>query len=69
MATAAASTFAPVPDLDSEALDFRAAAELFAPAWRLAPSELSSLGLTTRHANRTVPAMGGVLHLLASKQR
>lgn len=51
----------PLPDLDSEAIDFRAASELFAPLRRLTARDLAVLGLTTRHGGKTVPTVGGVL--------
>ena len=51
----------PVPELNSEALDFRAASELFAPIRRLVPSALHSLRLTTKHQGREVPTVGGLL--------
>jgi ATP-dependent DNA helicase RecG len=51
----------PIPELNSEALDFRAASELFAPIRRLLPSALHSLRLTTKHQGREVPTVGGLL--------
>ena len=51
----------PVVDLDSEAVDFRVASELFAGRRRLRRSDLASLGLTTSHQGRVVPTVGGVL--------
>jgi predicted HTH transcriptional regulator len=57
----------PLPELDSEALDFRAASELFAPVRRLKRSDLETLRLVARHQGRTVPTVGGVL--LFGKER
>jgi predicted HTH transcriptional regulator len=57
----------PIPDLDSEALDFRAASELFAPVRKLAPSAFRSLRVTTEHQGREVPTVGGFL-LFAKKR-
>jgi predicted HTH transcriptional regulator len=37
----------PLPDLNSEAIDFRAASEYFAPLRKLTPNELQSLKVTT----------------------
>jgi predicted HTH transcriptional regulator len=51
----------PLADLNSEAIDFRAASELFAPIRKIAARDLSVLGLVTRHAGRTVPTVGGIL--------
>ncbi len=51
----------PIPDLNSEALDFRAASELFAPVRKLAPSAFRNLRVTTEHHGREVPTVGGFL--------
>jgi len=51
----------PLTDLDSEAIDFRAASELFAPRRRLTRRDLHVLGLMVRSGGRTVPTVGGVL--------
>lgn len=51
----------PLPGLDTEALDFRAAAECFAQVRELRKSDLESLQLVTRHQGRQVPTVGGVL--------
>jgi ATP-dependent DNA helicase RecG len=50
-----------VPDLDSEAIDFRAASESFAAVRRLKRIDLESLRLVTSHQGRKVPTVGGVL--------
>ncbi len=51
----------PLPDLDSEALDFRAASELFAPVRQLARRHLETLRLVTDYQGRKVPTVGGLL--------
>jgi ATP-dependent DNA helicase RecG len=51
----------PLPELDSEAIDFRAASESFAPARVLKRGDLGTLRLLTRHQGRNVPTVGGVL--------
>jgi predicted HTH transcriptional regulator len=51
----------PVPDLDSEAIDFRAASESFRPVRTLRNRDLETLRLLTDHQGRKVPTVGGVL--------
>lgn len=51
----------PMPELYSEAIDFRAASESFADRRRLARKDLETLRITTRHQGRVVPTVGGVL--------
>ena len=51
----------PMPDLDSEALDFRAASESFAPVRKLATRDLATLRLLTDYHGRMVPTVGGIL--------
>ena len=51
----------PLPALDSEAIDFRAASESFAPARTLARRDLQTLRLITPHQGRLVPTVGGIL--------
>ena len=51
----------PLPDLDSEAIDFRVASESFAPVRKLKRGDLATLRLTTRHQGRIVPTIGGLL--------
>jgi ATP-dependent DNA helicase RecG len=51
----------PMPDLNSEAIDFRAASEFFKPIRKLTPHGLQSLKLTTSYQGRIVPTIGGVL--------
>jgi predicted HTH transcriptional regulator len=50
-----------VPDLKSEAIDFRAASEFFAPYRQLTPQAWSTLRVTTEHQGRQVPTIGGLL--------
>ena len=51
----------PMPDLDSEVLDFRAASESFAPVRRIGRRDLEILRLVTDYHGRKVPTVGGVL--------
>jgi predicted HTH transcriptional regulator len=51
----------PIPGLDSEALDFRAASESFAPVRKLARRDLETLRLVTDHQGRKTPTVGGIL--------
>jgi len=51
----------PMPALDSEALDFRAASESFAAFRKLARRDLETLRLLTDHQGRKVPTVGGML--------
>ncbi len=51
----------PIPELNSEALDFRAASELFAAIRKLAPSAFRNLRVTAKHQGREVPTVGGLL--------
>ncbi len=57
----------PVPSMNSEALDFRVASELFARFRKLVAGDMESLRLVTRHQRRLVPTHGGML--LFGKQR
>ncbi len=50
-----------VPDLDPEALDFRAASESFALVRRLKRTDFETLRLVTKHQGRLVPTTGGML--------
>ena len=50
-----------LPDLNSEAVDFPVAAELFAPIRKLKPADLSTLAIIKRHQNRDVPTVGGMI--------
>jgi predicted HTH transcriptional regulator len=51
----------PMPDLNSEAIDFRVASEYFKPIRKLTPHGLQSLKLTAGYQGRMVPTVGGVL--------
>ncbi len=50
-----------MPELGIEAIDFRAAAEAFAPVRRLGRRDLETLRLTTAHQGRKVPTAGGII--------
>ena len=50
-----------MPGLDSEAIDFRAASESFAPIRRLSRRELQTLRLVTEYQGHQVPTAGGLL--------
>lgn len=50
-----------LPDLDSEAVDFRAASESFRPFRRLTRADLETLHMVTPHQGRVVPTVGGLL--------
>lgn len=51
----------PIPELDSEAVDFRAASESFAGVRKLRREDLETLRLVTQYQGRTVPSVGGIL--------
>jgi predicted HTH transcriptional regulator len=51
----------PIPDLYSEALDFRAASELFAPIRKLTSAAFHTLRLTVKYQGREVVTVGGLL--------
>ncbi|MDP2955490.1 MAG: helix-turn-helix domain-containing protein, partial [Longimicrobiales bacterium] len=59
----------PMPDLDSEALDFRAASESFAPVRTLARRDLLTLRLVTEYQGRNVPTVGGMLLFGRDRER
>lgn len=50
-----------LPELNSEALDFRLASECFAPVRKLTRAHLRTLHLLVTHQRRDVPTVGGVL--------
>lgn len=56
-------------ELDSEALDFRAASELFAPTRRLAHRDLTVLGLAMKHRGSLRPTVGGILQFGKERER
>ncbi|WP_420462860.1 ATP-binding protein [Candidatus Palauibacter sp.] len=51
----------PLPTADSEAVDFRAASESFAPVRELRRRDLETLRLVVSHQGRSVPTVGGML--------
>ena len=59
----------PMPGLDSEALDFRAASESFAPFRTLARRDLKALRLLTEHQGRKVPTVGGMILFGEDRER
>ncbi len=59
----------PMPELDSEALDFRAASELFSRVRRLSRTDLETLRLVTVHQGRKVPTIGGMLLFGRDRER
>ena len=50
-----------IPDLKSEAIDFRAASDLFAPYRQLTSQAWKTLRIVTEHQGRQVPTIGGLL--------
>lgn len=59
----------PMPDLDSEALDFRAASESFEAVRPLHRGDLETLRLLTDYQGRRVPTAGGVLLFGVDRER
>ncbi len=59
----------PMPGLDSEDLDFRAASESFAPVRKLRQQDLETLRLVTTHQGRKVPTAGGILLFGRDRER
>ena len=51
----------PIPDLDSEAIDFRVASELFTDIRKLRRRDLTTLKCVTSHQGHEVPTVGGLL--------
>ncbi len=51
----------PMPEVNSEAIDFRLASESFAPVRKLRRRNLETLRLLTPHQGRLVPTVGGML--------
>lgn len=51
----------PMPELNSEAMDFRVASESFGPVRELRRADLETLRLVTKYQERTVPTVGGIL--------
>ena len=59
----------PMPGLDSEALDFRAASESFAAVRTITRRDLETLRLVTDHQGRKVPTVGGMLLFGQDRER
>jgi predicted HTH transcriptional regulator len=59
----------PMPGLDSEALDFRAASESFAAFRKLARRDLETLRLLTDHQGRKIPTVGGMILFGKDRER
>ena len=59
----------PMPDADSEAIDFRAASESFASVRTLHRRDLATLRLTSNHQGRQVPTIGGMLLSCHERER
>ncbi len=59
----------PIPELNSEAVDFRAASQQFSELRKLKRSDLRSLGVLTTHAHRLVPTVGGLLLFGRERER
>jgi predicted HTH transcriptional regulator len=59
----------PMPGLDSEALDFRAASESFAAFRKLARRDLETLRLLADHQGRKVPTVGGMILFGKDRER
>lgn len=59
----------PMPELDSEAVDFRVASESFAPVRKLRRTDLETLRLMTTYQGRRVPTVGGMLLFGKDRER
>ena len=59
----------PMPSLDSEAIDFSAAVESFAPVRQLGQRDLETLRLVTEYQGRMVPTVGGMLLFGKDRER
>ena len=57
----------PMPELNSEVIDFRVASEYFKPIRKLTRPALQTLKILTAYQNRIVPTVGGVLLFAASR--
>lgn len=51
----------PMPEINSEAIDFRAASELFSEYRKLKKSDLTTLKLVTQYQGRDAPTIGGIV--------
>ncbi|HJP34208.1 MAG TPA: helix-turn-helix domain-containing protein [Candidatus Latescibacteria bacterium] len=59
----------PMPELDSEAIDFRVASESFLPVRKLARRDLATWRLVTDHQGRKVPTVGGMILFGTDRER
>lgn len=59
----------PMPNLDSEAIDFRVASESFATHRKLSRRDLETLRLVTEHQGRKVPTVGGMILFGKDRER
>jgi predicted HTH transcriptional regulator len=59
----------PMPGIDSEALDFRAASESFAPVRKLRRFNLETLRLVAEHQGRMAPTVGEMLLFGRERER
>ena len=59
----------PMPHLDSEALDFRAASDSLATVRRLTRRDLETLRLLADHQGRKVPTVGGIILFGRERER
>lgn len=57
----------PLPELNSEAIDFRAASESFSQVRKLRKKDLETLHLLTMHQGHQVPTVGGILLFAADR--
>lgn len=59
----------PMPSLNSEAVDFRAASESFAPLRKLRRNDLETLRLVALHQGRKVPTVGVIILFGPDRER
>lgn len=59
----------PLPDLNSDVVDFKVASECFEPVRKLKRSDLATLRLLVSHQGRAVPSIGGVLLFGRTQER
>jgi len=59
----------PMPELNSESIDFSAASELFSAYRKLKLSDLETLKIVTKYQGRTVPTVGGMLLFGKDRER
>ncbi|MDQ3606037.1 MAG: AsnC family transcriptional regulator [Gemmatimonadota bacterium] len=58
-----------MPDLNSEAIDFRVASESFAARRKLSRRDLETLRILTEHQGRKVPTVGGMILFGKDRER